>query len=133
MAVWLAGGWAGRSRSAATADEDEEHEMRRRTKVIAASALAVGLAGAGGGIAVAAGGGDDDEAPITGEALDRASDAALAHTGGGRVTETEVGDEESYYEVEVTLDDGSEVDVQLDKSFNVVSTERDNESETADD
>jgi uncharacterized membrane protein YkoI len=133
MAVWLAGGWAGRSRSAATADEDEEHEMRRRTKVIAASALAVGLAGAGGGIAVAAGGGDDDEAPITGEALDRASDAALAHTGGGRVTETEVGDEESYYEVEVTLDDGSQVDVQLDRDFNVVGSEGDGDDGEEDD
>jgi len=40
------------------------------------------------------------------------------------VTETEVGDEEScYYEVEVTLDDGSQVDVQLDEGFNVVGDE----------
>ena len=36
------------------------------------------------------------------------------------MTESEVGDEESYYEVEVTLDDGSQVDVQLDENFNVV-------------
>ena len=56
-----------------------------------------------------AGGADDDatDTPITGPALDKASAAALEHTGEGRVTETEVGDEESYYEVEVTLDDGS--------------------------
>ena len=75
---------------------------------------------------VATGGGDDegdDSGPITGEALDRASEAALAHTGEGRVTETEIDDEESYYEVEVTLDDGSQVDVQLDEAFNVVSDE----------
>ena len=40
------------------------------------------------------------------------------------MTETEVGDEEScYYEVEVTLDDGSQVDVQLDEGFNVVGDE----------
>ena len=55
----------------------------------------------------------------------RPSEAALAETGGGRVTGTEVGDEESYYEVEVTLDDGSQVDVQLDENFAVVGSEAD--------
>ena len=60
-------------------------------------------------------------APITGDALARASETALAHAGGGTVTGTEVGDEESYYEVEVTLDDGTQIDVQLDESFAVVS------------
>ena len=57
---------------------------------------------------------------IGGTALDQASAAALQHTGGGQVTDTEVGDEESYYEVEVSRDDGIQVDVQLDRSFNVV-------------
>ena len=71
---------------------------------------------------------DDNEQPITGEAYERATQAALAYTGGGRVTETEVGDEDSYYEVEVTLDDGSQVDVQLDVNFNVVGSKRDNDS-----
>ena len=33
------------------------------------------------------------------------------------------------YEVEVTLDDGSQVDVQLDRSFHVVGSERDSEEE----
>ena len=61
--------------------------------------------------------------PITGPDLDRASTVALEFTGEGRVTETEIEDEESYYEVEVTLDDGSEVDVQLDEAFNVVGTD----------
>ena len=70
--------------------------------------------------------GDDDQ-PITGPALEKASQAALAQTGGGRVTATEVGDEESYYEVEVTLDDGSQVDVQLDETFNVISQAADHE------
>ena len=93
--------------------------------------IALGLAG--GGIALASGVGDDDEAPITGSALEKASAAALEHTGEGRVTETEVGDEESYYEVEVTLDDGSQVDVQLDKSFNVVGSSADHEGDDADD
>ena len=66
---------------------------------------------------------------ITGDALAHASQAALAHTGGGRVTDTEVGDEESYYEVEVTLDDGSQLDVQLDESFHVVGGETDGAGE----
>ena len=79
--------------------------MQRRTKAIALAATIAGATVAGTGIAAAAGG-DDHEAPISGTDLDLASAAALDHTGGGRVTGTKVGDEESYYEVEVTLDDG---------------------------
>jgi uncharacterized membrane protein YkoI len=105
--------------------------MRKRTKITVAGLAALAVAAGGVGVAVA--GGDDTEAPITGSALDKASAAALAHTGGGRVSETEVGDEESYYEVEVTRDDGSQVDVQLDRGFDVVGGEADDESESGDD
>ncbi len=98
--------------------------ITKKTKVGVAGVAVVALAGVGAGIA-AAGGSDDTEGPITGAALDRASAAALAETGEGRVTETEVADEDSYYEVEVTLDDGSQVDVQLDRDFNVVSRQTD--------
>jgi uncharacterized membrane protein YkoI len=108
----------------------ETKTMQKRWK-LAIGVAAVGLAGAAGtGIAVASGVGDDDgtERPITGDALAKASAAALAHTGGGEVTETEVGDEESKYEVEVTLDDGSQVDVQLDANFHVVGSEGDDDS-----
>ncbi len=69
--------------------------------------------------------GDGGEIPITGQALERASTAALAEVGGGTVTDTEVGDEEGYYEVEVTLDDGRQVDVHLDRDFTVIGTEAD--------
>jgi uncharacterized membrane protein YkoI len=100
--------------------------MRKRTKWIAGGVLAAGLIAAGSGVAVAANQ-SDDEHPITGDALDRASQAALEYTGGGRVTETESGDEESLYEVEVTLDDGRQVDVQLDAQFKVVASETDHE------
>jgi len=84
---------------------------------------------------VVAAGSDDDatERPIEGPALQQAEDAALAETGEGEVTGTEVDDEESYYEVEVTLDDGSQVDVQLDEDFAVVGSETDDESESGDD
>jgi uncharacterized membrane protein YkoI len=103
--------------------------MRRPAKVAIGVAALMAAAGAGGAYAWA-GGGDDDatETPITGSDLQKASAAALAHTGGGRVTDTEVGDEDSYYEVEVTLDGGGQVDVQLDKSFNVVGSEGDDDS-----
>lgn len=102
--------------------------MKTRNKIIAGGAAVVALAAAGTGVAVAGGIADDNEAPITGEALTRASEVALDHTGGGRVSETEVGDEDSYYEVEVTLEDGRQVDVQLDEQFNVVDTMPDDES-----
>lgn len=100
--------------------------MRINTKLAVAAGAAALVAG-GAGIA-AAGGGDAPEGPnsaITGDALAKASEAALAETGGGTVTGTEVGDEESYYEVEVTRDDGSQVDVQLDESFAVVAVDGD--------
>src|SRR5215207_2563699 len=107
--------------------------MKRTTKLlIGGGAVAAVAIGSGVTFAVA-GGGDDSEPPITGDALDKASEAALAHTGGGRVSGTEVGDEESYYEVEVTLDDGSQVDVQLDQSFTVVGSSADHEDQGDDD
>ena len=108
--------------------------MRRRTKaIIAGGATAAAILG--GATWAVAGGADDDETQtsITGPALEKASAAALEHTGEGRVSETEVGDEESYYEVEVTLDDGSQVDVQLDEDFNVVGGEADDDGSEDDD
>ena len=104
---------------------------RKKTVISAAAAAAVVLVGGGAALA----GSDDDatERPIEGSALKQAEDAALQETGGGEVTGTEVGDEDSYYEVEVTLDDGSQVDVQLDRSFQVVGTESDHGDEAADD
>jgi uncharacterized membrane protein YkoI len=107
--------------------------MRMKTKLLSVFALGliVGI-GALGASAVSAstpaqesGEVDGQEVAITGSALEQASAVALGYLGEGRVTETEVGDEESYYEVEVTLPDGSEVDVQLDENFNVVGSERD--------
>jgi uncharacterized membrane protein YkoI len=107
----------------------KEQEMTTKLKrTIAALAALAALALGGAAIATATGGDDDEtEHPITGAALDRAEAAALDETGGGTVTETETGDEESYYEVEVRLDDGSQVDVQLDRDFSVVSSAGDDE------
>ena len=72
---------------------------------------AVGAAAVAIGTGIAAAQPDDGEgSPITGEALAKASQAALAFTG---------------YEVEVTLADGSQVDVQLDDAFVVVGSKTD--------
>ena len=102
------------------------HHMKHRTIIITAAAGVIALAIAG--TATASQFGDDHEQPITGDALTQASAAALAHTGEGRITETEVGDEDSYYEVEVTLESGAQVDVQLDESFTVVGSDPDDET-----
>lgn len=111
--------------------------QRKPIHVVAGGLIALTLAGAAS-VAAASGNvprsGDDDrtDTPIAGPDLDRASQAALAHTGAGRVTETEVGDEDSYYEVEVTFDDGHQVDVQLDERFQVLQVMDDHEDNGAD-
>ena len=108
--------------------------MQRTTKIITGAAVVVLVAAAGASVAAAANG-DPAEGPdssITGEALQRAEDAALAAVGGGRVTGTEAGDEESRYEVEVTLPDGRQVDVQLDERFTVVGSPEDDGASGAD-
>ena len=96
----------------------------KRIVIIGSAVVALTLGAVGGAVALS---GDDDasERPIPAAELDQAERAALAETGGGRVTGTEADDEESKYEVEVTLDDGSQVDVQLDEDFKVVGSERD--------
>ena len=105
--------------------------MRRisRAVVVAAGGTLFVFVGGAGGVTAVNGGAspDDGDRSISGDALTRAGEAALADTGGGRVTGTEVGAEESYYEVEVTLDDGDQVDVQLDREFHVVGSEADHE------
>jgi len=99
--------------------------VKRKTKWIAGGAVALAIAGAGAGVAVASGAGD--ESPLTGTTLEKASKAALEHTGGGTVTEAEVGDGGSAYEVEVRTDDGTQVEVNLDENFNVIGSESDDD------
>ena len=106
--------------------------MNSRLKKLILAGGAVAALGVGG-TAVAGGvGGDDnggkDDGPgthVTGAALDRASRVAIDRVGGGRVTGSELRDEEGYYEIEVTKDDGSQVDVHLDSRFNVLNAQGD--------
>jgi uncharacterized membrane protein YkoI len=97
--------------------------MTRKIAVLAALVLAVGAISAG--FAIAAGG--DDDKPLTGSNLQKATAAALVHTGGGTVVETEVGDDGAAYGVEVRLDDGRVVEVNLDENFDVVGQENDDD------
>jgi hypothetical protein len=94
-------------------------------KIGLGAALVAALAG--GGAAWATAGGGDDAERLTGEPLRKASAAALAHLGGGTVTEAEIGDDGAAYGVEVRLDDGSTVEVNLDESFKVIGQEADDD------
>ena len=103
----------------------KEIEMTKKTKLIAGAVAAVAVIGTATGVGIASGG--DDDTPLRGRDYDRASAAALEYVGEGTVTETEVGDDGAAYGVEVRLDDGSQVEVQLDADFNVIGTEGDDD------
>ena len=109
--------------------------MNRRTKIVIGATATLVIAGvAAAGVATAADSGVDDssDVAITGADLDRASEAALAETGGGEVVDSEVEDEENGYEVEVNLDDGRQIEVQLDADFAVVSSDENEEGDDGD-
>jgi uncharacterized membrane protein YkoI len=97
--------------------------MRRRTRWIAGAGLAVAMVG--GLVAAAAATDGDNDQELAGATRDRAVAAALAATGGGTVLETEAGDDGAAYGVEVRLDDGRQVEVNLDEGFKVVNQEPD--------
>ena len=106
--------------------------MNGRTKLALGTAAAAIITGvAAGGVATAAdsGGSDGSDTPLTGTALDQASEAALAETGGGEVVDSEVEEDENGYEVEVSLDDGRQMEVQLDADFAVVSSSENEEGD----
>ena len=97
--------------------------MKDKIKGAVIALVAIVVLAIGGAAIAGATGGDDDK--TAGQALERAKAVALDHTGGGKVTGTEAGDEEGAYEVEVTRADGSQVDVHLDKYFNVIDQAED--------
>ena len=118
--------------------ETLESEIRVVTKLmfaqkkilwmIGGAILAIGvIGGAGAGFAVVTAGTGDDDQPITGSALTKCSVAALQANPGGTVTETEVGDDGAAYGVEVRLEDGSQVEVNLDKDCRVIGQAADDD------
>jgi hypothetical protein len=103
--------------------EDGMRHISRKAALIGALFVAAAAVSAGFGIAAAR----DDDKPLTGDTRERATAAALQHTGGGRVIETEAGDDGAAYSVEVRRPDGSVVEVNLDESFRVTGQEVDDD------
>ncbi|KRF17726.1 hypothetical protein ASG90_05070 [Nocardioides sp. Soil797] len=104
-----------------THDTDETRTKRswRSRRVLVPAVAALAVVGIGGGL-LAAGAADDG---LRGDTRDRAAEAAIEEVGGGTVTEAEKDD--GFYEVEVTREDGTEVDIRLDQDYRVVDTETD--------
>jgi uncharacterized membrane protein YkoI len=110
-------------------------------KVLITVAALAALALGGSALAGAASGGNtaaqeehseagDESKALTGDAKTRAEKAALAETGGGKVNQTELDNENgATYEVEVAKTDGSQVDARLDDRFKVVVVEADGEKD----
>ena len=98
--------------------------MVDRYKFVAGAAVILLVLG-GGGIAYATGG--DSGEQVTGPDAEKAKSAALAAVGGRTVTEVERddGNGPGIFEVEVESDDGSKVEVHLDRDLNVVVWEAD--------
>jgi uncharacterized membrane protein YkoI len=94
--------------------------VKKKTIWIAAGAAALVIGGAG--VAVAAiEPFDQDNDRLTGTTLEKASDAALAEVGEGTVSDAERSDDLDHaYSVEVRLDNGTDVDVDLDEQYDVV-------------
>jgi len=106
--------------------------MKKKTIWISAAAAVVVLGGAGIAVAVADPFDGDDR--LSGQTLERASDAALAEVGEGTVSDASTSDDLDHaYSVDVRLTDGTEVDVALDENFDVVWTDRDNRDNDRDD
>jgi hypothetical protein len=101
--------------------------MKVNRKLIAVIGTVAALGGASAGIAYAVGG--DSDSPATGADAENAKRAALQAVGGGVVGEVERqdGDGPAGYEVEVERNDGSKVELRLDRNFDVVGQAADDD------
>jgi hypothetical protein len=93
--------------------------------LVITAAVAMLLALGAAGIAYANGGISEDQ--VTGPEAEKAKSAAIAAVGGGTVSEVERddGNGTGTFEVEVTRDGGSQLEVHLDSAYNVVGQEAD--------
>jgi uncharacterized membrane protein YkoI len=103
-----------------------------RAKMLVVAAAAAMLLLVGAGVAYATGSGGDPSGQAAGTNLDKAKSVALQEVN-GQVTGSEVGDEEGAYQIEVTRPDGTQVDVNIDKNFNVINAQADNEGQDSPD
>lgn len=99
--------------------------MPVRTKILIVAGAVVALVLGILGVGLATSG--DEDAPLTGANPDRAVAAALEHTGGGEVVETEIGDDGAAYGVEIRRVDGSIVEIELDEDFRVIGSAGDDD------
>jgi uncharacterized membrane protein YkoI len=100
----------------------------RSKRVIISSAAAVAVLGIGG-----VAWGATANADPAGTERDRVGAAATEAVGGGTAVDVETSDDHGEaYEVEVRKDDGTEVDVALDKDLDVVAEERDGDDDADD-
>ena len=128
---------AGANQSGTHAEAGKAHPMNisklRRKRVILPTIAALAVLGVGGTVWTASA---NDS--VQGDERDRVGAAAVEAAGGGTAADVESSDDRGEaYEVEVRMDDGTEVDVTLDQDLNVVSQEaegrddnEDNDNET---
>ena len=101
----------------------------RSKRVILPTIAAVAVLGVGGTVWTATA---NDS--VDGAERDRVGNAAIEAVGGGTVVDVESSDDRGEaYEVEVRLEDGSEVDVALDDDLKVVNEDRDDDADDATD
>ncbi|MCU1447538.1 hypothetical protein [Cryobacterium sp.] len=106
--------------------------MKKKTIWITTAAVGTVLVLGAAGVAVADPFDGNDNDRLTRTTLDRASSAALDEVGSGTVTDAEASDDLDHaYEVEVTLENGDDVDVELDESFGVVRSDARSTDQTA--
>jgi hypothetical protein len=100
----------------------------KKKLMIGTAVAGAAVAGVLAGGALAFAGGSDDDTTVTGPEADQAIEAALAETGGGTASSVEREDEDGVaWEVEITKGDGTSVEVDLDASYGVVSSEADDD------
>jgi hypothetical protein len=99
--------------------------MEKRTKLFIAALVGATALGVGAGVGLA----DvvDVDRPLKGTDYERATAAALGHVGKGTVTDTEIGDFGRGYEVEIRVDDSTQVEVHLTRDFGVTGQEVDDD------
>lgn len=105
--------------------------MNKRTRWMVGAGIAVTVVVGGAGAVLASNA--DDDAQLEGVSRDKAVAAAKAHVGEGEVTDTEIGDDGAAYGVEIRKADGAQVEVNLDKDYQVTGTEADDDSGPDDD
>jgi uncharacterized membrane protein YkoI len=100
----------------------------KRTNVILVSGLAAALVVGGGAATIVAA---QDDPPAPAGDLRGAGTAARDAVGGGDVLSVERDDDSDGYEVEIRRTDGTEVDVDLSATFEVLRTEDDDVDDDA--